>query len=194
MKRRMQWPEIVILIGLVAMIVGATDPLEGSMAILPGSGMVALGAFFGRRERRGLIGCAFVMTALGIGAMWAFSAVGGFGGSTGRSLWWSVVLLPYPIGWVMGLVGAIGKGRHRTVLYWAFALMAIGIIALIGLNAIGQPGGSSRRSMFLVLAIAPYLAGVFLALITAVLASVPALRAGREEPEDSQSGGELETK
>jgi hypothetical protein len=44
--------------------------------------------------------------------MWGLSAVGGFGGSTGRTLWWWLALVPYPVGWVMGLVGAVKSLRH----------------------------------------------------------------------------------
>ena len=34
------------------MLVGAIDPIEGSLLILPGSGLVALGTFLAQSERR----------------------------------------------------------------------------------------------------------------------------------------------
>ena len=107
MKTPFPWPRILLIVGLVLMLLGAFDPLEGSLVILPGSAMVALGAFLGRSRHRRLLLWAFILLAVGVGALWAMSALGGLGGKTGRSMWWALVLLPYPIGWIMGLVGAI---------------------------------------------------------------------------------------
>jgi hypothetical protein len=39
--------------------------------------------------------------------MVVLSWFGGVGGDTGRSMWWLVVVIPYPVGWVIGLVGAV---------------------------------------------------------------------------------------
>jgi len=89
------------------MLIGALDPLEGSLVILPGSGMVVLGAFLGRSRRRTLLLWGFIVLAVGVGALWGMTALGGLGGRTGRSMLWALVLLPYPVGWVMGVVGAI---------------------------------------------------------------------------------------
>jgi hypothetical protein len=91
------------------MLVGALDPMEGSLAILPGSGMIALGLFVGKAERHLLLYWmwVFILIGVGVGAMFGLSAFGGIGGTTGRSMWWGVLVLPYPVGWIMGLVGAI---------------------------------------------------------------------------------------
>jgi hypothetical protein len=36
----------------------------------------------------------------------------GIGGKSGRSLWWGLALLPYPVGWLMALIaGVIGLLR-----------------------------------------------------------------------------------
>jgi MFS family permease len=107
MKATLLWSRILVIVGLALMLIGAFDPLEGSLVILPGSGMVVLGAFLGRSRRRTLLLYGFILLAVGVGALWGMSALGGFGGHTGRSMWWALVLLPYPVGWIMGLVGAI---------------------------------------------------------------------------------------
>jgi len=39
--------------------------------------------------------------------MFALSAVGGIGGKSGHSMWWGVLVLPYPVGWLMALVGGV---------------------------------------------------------------------------------------
>ena len=98
---------ILVIVGLLAMLVGAIDPIEGSIVILPGSGIAALGAFLGKSRHRMLLLWAFILIAVGVGVMFEVSSIGGFGGNTGRSMWWAFTILPYPVGWFMGLVGII---------------------------------------------------------------------------------------
>jgi len=35
------------------------------------------------------------------------AVVGGIGGKSGHSMWWGVLILPYPVGWLMALAGAV---------------------------------------------------------------------------------------
>lgn len=109
-----RWSRILVIAGLVAMLIGAVDPLEGSLVILPGTGMVALGALLAKSRHQRMLSWSFVLVAVGVGALWGLSAVGGLGGATGRSYWWGLVLLPYPVGWIMGLVGAIRRLRESS--------------------------------------------------------------------------------
>jgi len=111
----------LVIAGGIAMLAGALDPLEGSVVILVGSGLVALGTFLGNAGRSLLVYwiCIFTLIAAGVGAMFALSAIGGIGGSSGRSMWWGVPILPYPVGWIMGMVSLsarlIKSLRHRQV-------------------------------------------------------------------------------
>lgn len=107
MKARIGWSLVLVALGLLAMLVGAIDPLEGSFLILPGSGVVALGAWLGASRYRTLLSWAFLLTAIGVGAMAILSALGGIGGPAGHSLWWGVFLLPYALGWILGVGGAV---------------------------------------------------------------------------------------
>jgi hypothetical protein len=109
MNTRTLWSRILIIVGGIAMMLGTLDPLEGSLLILPGSGVVALGLFVGKAEPRLLRYWVwvFILIAAGVGALFGLSAVGGFGGTSGLSMWWGVLLLPYAVGWIMGLAGAI---------------------------------------------------------------------------------------
>ena len=105
-----RWSRILVIVGLLCMLIGAIDPLEGSFVILPGIGMVALGAFLGKSRHRKLLYRSFVLVAVGVGALVVLSAVGGIRLSSkdaGHSIWWGLFILPYPVGWIMGLVGAI---------------------------------------------------------------------------------------
>jgi purine-cytosine permease-like protein len=109
MNSRMLWSRILKVVGGLAMLLGTLDPMEGSLLILPGSGLVALELFLGRRERRTLVYWVwvFILIAVGVGAMFVLSSFGGIGGNSGHSMWWGVLILPYPVGWLMGFAGAI---------------------------------------------------------------------------------------
>jgi hypothetical protein len=93
------------------MVLGIVDPMEGSVAILGGSALIALGMAFDRTQRRVLPYWLWVfgLIAVGVGALWGFSAIGGIGGNSGHSNWWLLLMAPYPIGWVMGIRGIIRK-------------------------------------------------------------------------------------
>jgi hypothetical protein len=109
------WPRILVVAGILAMLAGAVDPLEGSPLILLGSGLAAFGAYFDSRERRWFayrLG-VFALVAVGFGAMWGLSSVGGFGGNSGRSMWWGVLILPMFAGWCLGVCG---PGQPRWLL------------------------------------------------------------------------------
>jgi len=114
------WSRVCVLVGGLAMLFGAVDPLEGCVIILAGSALVLVGTFLGQAERP-LLGYWIATVALivvGVGAMFALSAMGGIGGSSGHSLWWGVLILPYPVGWIMGMVNLVVRlvknVRHRA--------------------------------------------------------------------------------
>jgi hypothetical protein len=109
MNARLNWSRILVIVGAIAMLIGAIDPLEGALIILAGSGLVVLGTLLGKSRRRILIFWVwvFILMVVGVGAMWGLSAFGGIGGATGRSMWWGLVVLPYPVGWIMGITGLI---------------------------------------------------------------------------------------
>lgn len=109
MNERSLWSRILVIVGSIAMLFGALDPLEGSVVILAGSALVVLGTFLGQAERQLLLYwiATFVLIAVGVGAMFALSAIGGIGGDSGHSMWWGVFVLPYPVGWIMGIVSLL---------------------------------------------------------------------------------------
>ena len=111
MNARRLWGRILVIAGGIGMLIGAIDPLEGSVIVLAGSGLVMLGTFLEKdqRKRLQLWFWVIILIALGVGIMWGLSRMGGLGGDTGRSLWWALLILPYPAGWLVGMVSLIGR-------------------------------------------------------------------------------------
>jgi hypothetical protein len=117
-------PRVLRSAGFVAMLVGALDPMEGSVLILLGSGLTALGFHLAREENR-LVRYwleVFLLMAVGVGAIWGLSAFGGVGGSTGRSTWWLVLVLPYLAGWAMAVWG---QGSPR---WFSWLTLVVGVL------------------------------------------------------------------
>jgi hypothetical protein len=106
-KPRRTAARVLVIAGMLAMLLGAVDPLEGSLVILPGSALVAIGAWFGRGRLSPLPTWALALVAVGVGILFGLSAMGGVGGTSGRPLWWALVVLPYPVGWGMGLIASV---------------------------------------------------------------------------------------
>jgi hypothetical protein len=98
---------VLLVVGFIGMLIGAIDPLEGSLVILPANALVALAAVLAKSRYRTLLVTGFILVAGGVAALWGLSALGGIGGNTGRSMGWGLVVSPYPLGWLLGIVGAI---------------------------------------------------------------------------------------
>ncbi len=119
MSTRSRWSRSLVVVGGIGMFIGAIDPLEGSVLVLVGSALVLLGMFLGQEPRQVLLywSAAFGLIVLGVAAMFALSALGGIGGTSGQSMWLGVLILPYPVGWIMGVVNLLSRltrgVRHR---------------------------------------------------------------------------------
>jgi low temperature requirement protein LtrA len=102
------------------MLIGAVDPLEGSLLILPGIGLAAVGAKLRRSRHLRLMTWALGLAVFGIAAMFVISSFGGLrmkAGQPGLSAWWGLLMLPYPAGWIAAVVGSVlgfREGRRRA--------------------------------------------------------------------------------
>lgn len=158
-------------VGFAAMLLGAIDPLEGSLLILPGSGLVWLGSRCdpGARSFAAYRLLVLVLLAVGIGAMFALSAGGGLGGTTGRSWAWAFLLVPYLVGWPLGILGPgnprwVHLGGVAVGLWWLvlpvtvavlhhrnphgprpFLPWVLGTVVLLGLVTVGGSAWRLRR-------------------------------------------------
>jgi len=113
-KKPLNWPKILLIIGFIGMLIGMIDPLEGSVVILAGSFMLAISAFLGKSKRSLMLYISFGLIAVGVGLLFFISSLGGVGGNSGRSNWWLLTVAPYPAGWILGIVGTIMMLKDRT--------------------------------------------------------------------------------
>ena len=74
------------------MLIGAIDPLEGSIVILLGSALVSLGAFLGKSQYRVVFYWSLIPVAVGVVELGVLGSLGGIGGSRTHSIWWGLVL------------------------------------------------------------------------------------------------------
>jgi len=177
---KLVWQALVVA-GLVSMLLGAADPLEGSVLIVVGSGLIALGVWLGRLPQRSLFTSAFMLVVMGVGAMIALSAYGGIGGKSGHTLGWLLTVLPYPVGWLMGLAGVmalVGAGWQRSLIGLAVFLSVTSLGTLILLCALRQAGpGAVLGAWMPWLILVPHALGLVAALVGGILWIVQSRRA-----------------
>jgi hypothetical protein len=164
---RSLWSRVLIILGSLAMVVGAIDPMEGAAIILPGSLLVALGTCLGPFDRR-LIAYRvtdFLLIAFGVGAMWILSAAGGIGGKSGLSMWWGVLILPYLVGWSMGMWG---PGSPRWLLVSGIGVSLWYLVIVEKVLRHSKPDGGSLVVLVLALTSLLTIAGCLRRLIVRI--------------------------
>ncbi|HML84909.1 MAG TPA: hypothetical protein PKE52_07105 [Bacteroidales bacterium] len=92
--------QILYYLGVTALLLGAIDPLEGSILIASGATLLTAVSLFKKDRHKTIFLLSTIGILLGVGLMWFFSSLGGFGGNSGRPMWYGVFLLPYPLGWL----------------------------------------------------------------------------------------------
>jgi hypothetical protein len=104
MKRKTKWTRILFIIGVVALSIGAIDPLEGSVVITAGSLLIALSAYFKRDRHWKWFLAFFIAIVVGVFALFYLSSLGGFGGESDLSWWWGLCIIPYPLAWLASII------------------------------------------------------------------------------------------
>jgi len=104
MKEKAKWIRIIYIAGVIALIIGAIDPLEGSVVISGGSVLIALSAYLLHDRHLKIFLAATIMIIVGVSFLFYFSSLGGFGGTSTLSWWWGTLILPYPAGWLMSII------------------------------------------------------------------------------------------
>ncbi len=112
MEKKTNWKRIIHIIGVVALIIGAIDPLEGSVVITAGSALIALSTFLTHDRHRKIFIASFIMIVIGVFFLFYLSSLGGFGEGA-LSWWWGILILPYPIGWFASIIVLISRAFKK---------------------------------------------------------------------------------
>ena len=115
MKNQINWIRIISIIGIVALIIGALDPMEGSVVIAAGSLMIAVTTYLKRDSHWKIFAIAFMMIVIGVFFLFYLSSLGGFGGNSDLSWWYGILVLPYPTGWLMSIILLIFRSFKNKV-------------------------------------------------------------------------------
>lgn len=109
MKNKVKWTSIIYIIGVIALIIGVVDPLEGSVVIMFGSALLALSAYVTNDRHSKIFTVSLIMIVVGVAFLFYFSSLGGFGGTSTLSWWWGLLILPFPIGWLTIIIVLIRR-------------------------------------------------------------------------------------
>jgi hypothetical protein len=116
MKNKEKWLHVIFISGIVALIIGAIDPLEGSVVIAIGSALLALSTHLTHDRHRKIFLVSLIMILIGVFFMFYFSSLGGFGGTSTLSWWWGILILPYPIAWLTTIILLIVRVVKKPVI------------------------------------------------------------------------------
>lgn len=105
-----KWVHIVYITGLVASIVGVLDPMEGSVLLMAGSILITISTYFMKDKYWKIFLTTSIMMVVGVFFLFYFSSLGGF---PPLSWWWGILILPYPIGWLMLVITLIIRAARR---------------------------------------------------------------------------------
>jgi hypothetical protein len=101
MSARENWAQALTITGGLAVLAGGIDPLEGSILVLAGTALLAAAARINSTDCRirRMRAVNLALAVVGFAAIWTMTALGGVGGSTGRSFLWVLLGLPLVAGW-----------------------------------------------------------------------------------------------
>ncbi len=111
MQEKTKWMRIMYILGIIVLLIGALDPMEGSVVIAAGSTLIAFSTYITHDRHRKIFLTSFMLIVVGVCFLFYLSSLGGIGGKSALSMWWGILILPYPIGWLMTII---------TLLYRAF--------------------------------------------------------------------------
>lgn len=115
MKTSFNWLRIAHIFGVVALILGIIDPLEGSILIALGSILLVFSAYLRNDPHWKIFLLSSALIITGVSFLFYFSSRGGFGGSTELSWWYGALILPYPLGWLIAIALLIIRTFKKPV-------------------------------------------------------------------------------
>lgn len=114
MQINKQWTRFVYILGIVSLLIGVLDPLEGSVLVVAGSAAVTFSAFINKDTYFKIFLVSFIMIVFGVLFLFYLSSLGGFGGRSSLSWWWGLLIFPYPAGWLLMITTIILKTFRKN--------------------------------------------------------------------------------
>ena len=106
-KGNQKWLRAMFIIGIVLLLAGILDPLEGSVVILAGSILIAASTFIRKDNQWKIFMISALLILFGVTAMFYLSSLGG------RSWWYGILFLPYPLGWLVIVITLIIRSFRK---------------------------------------------------------------------------------
>jgi len=106
MKKNL-FPRIIFIAGILSFIIGTLDPMEGSILIAFGSVLIASIAFHNKSKFNTTLIISSTFITIGVIFLWLVSSMGGY--DPIREWWWNVLIILYPIGWLITVIILIIK-------------------------------------------------------------------------------------
>jgi predicted transglutaminase-like protease len=113
MNAKLDWKHIICIFGIIAIIIGAIDPLEGSLLVVLGSTLLGLSTYLKHDRHWKIFFISTMLIFMGVIFLFYFSSLGGFGGKSTLSMWWGLHILPYTIGWLLAIVTLIVRAVNN---------------------------------------------------------------------------------
>lgn len=102
-----KWNRFLYITGVILLIAGALDPMEGSIVIALGSIMTFIATQFSEDRHKNIFFIASILITFGVISLWFISSLGGFDPKT--EWWWLLLIIPYPIGWFLEVILLISR-------------------------------------------------------------------------------------
>lgn len=103
---------VLRILAVTLLLLGALDPMEGSVLIAAGSILLALHVHLSNDSRKRLFITASAMIIAGVFFLFFFSSLGGFGKGH-LSWWWGLFVLPYPMGWMITVISLLDSSIRK---------------------------------------------------------------------------------
>lgn len=113
MKLKTNWLRIAYIFGIIALIIGVVDPMEGSLLISIGGIFLAVSSYLRNDPYWKVFTVASVLIIIGVSFLFYLSSLGGFGGNSALSWWWGLLIIPYPLGWFLSIATLIIKAFKK---------------------------------------------------------------------------------
>lgn len=113
---KINWIKTMFITGLILLILGMIDPLEGSVLVGVGAVLIAIYGYLVKDRFRSVFLVAAISIIAGILFMFYLSSRGGIGEGALPKIWFATVV-PYPAGWLLLIFVLIYKAVKKEFIF-----------------------------------------------------------------------------